>query len=119
VAITSAPICAAIQSAPGSSLRAGWPRPYNEDRTVKRAPAAVIAGGRPDGFLSIRIELAANQAGYQAAKSCADLVRPGREKFTYEADDPGLDPRNGRRNLQVVHAAVQAATDIILPGDAK
>ena len=79
-------------------------------RAIERAAAAIIARGRPRGLVLLGIELAADQARHQTAERRADLVRPGREIFADQPDDARLHAGDRRRNLQIIHAAVEAAS---------
>ena len=64
---------------------------------------AVIAGGRPDGLVKGRIELAADQARHQAAVGGADLVGAGGEPLADQQHDARLDPGQGLRQFQKIN----------------
>ena len=88
---------------------------------IEGAAAAVVAGRRPDRLVEGRVELAADQARHQAAVGGADLVGAGGEPLADEQHDARLDPGQGRRQLQEIDAAEEAALlpGLVLPGDAE
>jgi len=92
-----------------------------EQRGIVRAPAAVVAGGGPDGLLRRRVELTRDQPRDEAAERRADLVRAGGEPFADEDKDTRVYTGQCLRELQIVcWAEATAMRDrLVLPGDAK
>ena len=90
-----------------------------QQRAVVGAAAAVVAGGRPNGLLRRRIEIAAHQARHETAVGRAHLVRARREIAAHQTDDPGVHARDFLRELQPVAFAKAAGLGIVLPRDAE
>ena len=67
------------------------------------AAARVVAGGWPDRPMGGRVETPGHQPGHETCVGGLDLVRSDhREPVAESENDPGLDPRQLRRKLDVI-----------------
>ena len=81
---------------------------------VERAAAAVIACGRPDCLVVIRVELAGDKARRKASEGGADFVAAGREPFADHADDLRFYSRQLRRKNNVIRTVEETAALLLL-----
>ena len=90
-----------------------------EEGAVVGAAAAVVAGGGPDGLLDGGVEVAADEAGDEAAVGGADLVGASGEVAAGEADEAGGDAGQLARELDEVAVVEEAGLRIVKPVDAE